>query len=218
VIIFANGEIQYPQDVLDFIAEGDVLIAADGGARHCLSLGLLPKLVIGDFDSLTGAELDDLERAGVELEHHPIDKDETDLELALFKARELNPLEVIIFGALGARWDMTLANILLLAQWGGTSLPMRIVDGPQELTLLHNKQSKEIHGQPGDTVSLIPILGDAKGITTQGLQYPLDDGILHFGTSRGVSNVMKTQLAHVELEEGLLIVILTKAAHEQGAV
>ncbi|MBC8497221.1 MAG: thiamine diphosphokinase [Chloroflexi bacterium] len=210
VIIFANGELQHPQSVLEIIQDGDVLIAADGGARHCLSLGLFPKLVIGDFDSLSEAELRELEEAGAEILRHPTDKDETDLELALLKAREYKPKEIIILGALGARWDMTLANLLLLAHRELGSQKIRIIDGYQELSLLRNGESMEIHGHAGDTVSLIPILGDARGISTQGLVYPLKNGTLHVGASRGVSNVMKNQYARVELEEGLLLVVLIK--------
>ncbi len=210
VIIFANGEINYPQLLLDLIEDGDVLIAADGGARHCLRLGLLPKLVIGDFDSLSETELNDLAAAGVELQRHPIHKNETDLELALLAARDQRAEQVVICGALGARWDMTLANILLLAHPAYSSLSIRIVDGPQELSLLQGGQTRQIVGEPGDTLSLMPLIGDVSGITTQGLEYPLENGTLHFGTTRGVSNVMISHLAQVQLDEGLLLVVLNK--------
>jgi len=210
VILFANGEIQHPQPILEFIQDGDFIIAADGGARHCLSLGLLPKLVIGDFDSLTEAELQTLESAGAELQRHPVAKDETDLELALLKARELNPDEVIIFAALGQRWDMSVANLMLLSHPRLKALPIRIMDGSQELFLFSGGQEREIRAQPGDTVSLIPLMGDAKGITTSGLEYPLENETLIFGATRGVSNVMSANLARMQLKEGLLLVILIK--------
>jgi len=210
VIIFTNGEINYPQRLLDLIEEGDVLIAADGGARHCLRLGLLPKLVIGDFDSLSETELNNLEEAGAELQRHPTHKDETDLELALLAARDQGAERVVICGALGARWDMTLANILLLAHPEFSSLSIHIVDGPQELSLLQGGQTRQIVGEPGDTLSLMPLLGGANGITTQGLEYPLENGSLRIGATRGVSNVMISHLAQVQLDEGLLLVVLNK--------
>ncbi|MBM3145656.1 MAG: thiamine diphosphokinase [Chloroflexi bacterium] len=207
VILFANGELQFPRRALEVIQEGDALIAADGGARHCLSLGLLPKLVIGDFDSLSERELDELKNAGVELRRHPAHKDETDLELALIEAQKYHPEEIIIFGALGARWDMTLANMLLLAHPDFCSSNIRIVDGPQELSSLRGGQTRQISGQPGDTVSLIPMMGDARGVNTHGLAYPLVDGTLRFGTSRGVSNEMLAPRAIVRLEEGNLFIV-----------
>jgi len=210
VIVFANGNLHHPETVLEIIQEGDIFIAADGGARHCLSLGLLPKLVIGDFDSLTVKELEELENAGVDIHRHPANKDETDLELALIKAKEHNPEEVIIFGALGARWDMTLANIMMMAHPEFTLLNIRIIDGPQEISLIGGGQIKQIRGEKGNTVSLIPLSGDARGISTYGLEYPLDNGILRFGATRGVSNIMQSQHARVQLENGLLLVVTNR--------
>ena len=208
VIVFANGELGHPQGILEVIQNGDVLIAADGGARHCLSLGLLPNVVIGDFDSLTEGELLELEKAGAEILRHPAHKEQTDLELALLEARQYKPEEIMIFGAMGARWDMSLANLMLLAHPDFFPSKMRILDGTQEISLLRDGQSMQIHGQKGDTVSLIPIMGDAKGIYTQGLEYPLVNGRLRFGTARGVSNVMQAKKARVQLEEGLLLVVV----------
>ncbi|MBL6980777.1 MAG: thiamine diphosphokinase [Anaerolineales bacterium] len=210
VIVFANGEIQNPKEILGFVDEMDILIAANGGARHCLSLALFPKLIIGDHDSLTEAEIQTLEQGGAELQQHPANKDETDLELALFKAKEFNPEEIIIFGALGARWDMSVANLLLLAHPGLKLTPIRIIDGFDELSVLQSDQVKEIFAQPGDTISLIPLCGDAKGISTHGLEYPLEKGTLRFGATRGVSNVISENQAWITLEEGLLLVVIIK--------
>ena len=208
VIIFANGEIAHKAPILDFIQKGDFIIAADGGARHCLSLGLFPKLVIGDLDSLTKEEIQTLEQNGTNFERHPPNKNETDLELALFSAIQYNPKEIIIFGALGARWDMSVANLLLLAHPDLISTPIRVLDGPQELSLVQGDHVKEIKARPGDMGSLIPLLGDAKGITTSGLEFPLDGETLRFGATRGVSNVMRKSTARIALEEGLLLVVL----------
>jgi thiamine pyrophosphokinase len=207
VIIIANGNITQPDKLLQTIRPGDLLIAADGGARHCLSLNLLPGVVIGDMDSLSGAELNQLEDAGVEMIAFSARKDETDLELALLKGRDSNPEEVLIFGALGARWDMTISNLLLLNHPEFAAMPIRLVDGPQEISLLQAGRDMRLHGQPGDTISLIPLQGDAHGITTTGLEYPLEDGSLQYGASRGVSNVLMEQYATIQLTKGLLLVV-----------
>ncbi|MCS7062409.1 MAG: thiamine diphosphokinase, partial [Anaerolineae bacterium] len=113
-IIFANGELPEPAAVRGLIQPDDLLIAADGGARHCRALGLTPHLVIGDFDSLDAAELGALEQAGATLRQHPRDKDETDLELALLEAAARGASYLVVLGAFGGRLDMTLANIQLL--------------------------------------------------------------------------------------------------------
>jgi thiamine pyrophosphokinase len=80
MIIIANGNIA--RSNIDPPADS-IVIAADGGARHCLKLGIKPQVVIGDFDSLTRDELATFEKSGTKLIRYPVDKDETDLELAL---------------------------------------------------------------------------------------------------------------------------------------
>ena len=210
VIIFANGEIAHKAPVLDTIQDGDFTIAADGGARHCLRLGLFPKLVIGDLDSLLEEQIQTLEQNGTIFERHPPHKNETDLELALFKASQLDPEEIIIFGALGARWDMSVANLLLLAHPDLISRSIRIIEGLQELFIVQGGQVKEIKAGLGDTVSLIPLMGDAIGISTSGLEYPLENETLRYGATRGISNVMRANIARIALEAGLLLVVLIR--------
>ncbi len=112
-IIFANGELNDAATVLPLIRAGDTLIAADGGSRHCRSLDLIPHILIGDFDSIEPDELDYWRSQGVQIVKHPARKNNTDLELALHHAREMGADEILVLAALGARWDQTLANLLL---------------------------------------------------------------------------------------------------------
>ncbi|RMF42927.1 MAG: thiamine diphosphokinase, partial [Anaerolineae bacterium] len=109
---------------------------------------------------------------------------------------------------LGGRWDMTLGNILLLAHPDFRDLRISLVDGPQEVLLLSEGIPWEVRGQPGDTVSLIPLRGDAEGVTTRGLRYPLSEGRLRFGAARGVSNVLLENPAQVFIRKGLLVCII----------
>jgi len=207
-IIFTNGELHLPAFVPIQPAPGDILIAADGGAKHCLALGLTPHLVIGDFDSLEPQQVQALQAAGAELIRHPQHKDETDLELALSEALWRGVDQVSIYGALGARWDMTFANLFLIAHPAYRTLNIHLVDGLQEIFLLQPGQEHSFHGQPGDTLSLLPLAGPARGITTFGLEYPLHHGTLEFGSPRGVSNRFLQAHAGISLQEGLLVCIL----------
>jgi len=205
-LIIANGPLtQEPK-----LSSDDLLIAADGGARHCLELGLSPQVVIGDMDSLTAEELGTLESGGSQIIRHPAHKDFTDLELALSYAVERGADPILVYGALGARWDQTLANLLLPAAVEFTAARIRLIDGAQEIQLLRGGESLEITGSPGDTVSLVPVAGDASGITTEGLEYRLLDGNLVFGSTRGISNVLIAGRATVSLREGLLVCILIR--------
>jgi thiamine pyrophosphokinase len=214
IVIFANGILSDPQQSLAHIQPDDLLVAANGGAVHCLRLGLKPDIVIGDFDSLEQAELSRMETYGTELIRYPARKDYTDLELALTHARQLGASQVLILGALGNRWDQTLANLLLPASADFSTLDIRLVDGQQEIFLVKDGQKTVIQGKPGDILSLIPLYGDATGITTEGLEYALENGTLQFGSTRGISNVMLGDMAGISCKEGLLVGVLIHAPDE----
>ena len=196
------------------IAPTDRLIAADGGAAHCRALGLTPHVLIGDFDSVPPDELAALENAGAQVIRHPVRKDQTDLELALDLALRDGADDILILAALGGRWDQTLANVFLLARPGLDSARVRLADGKQQITLLRGPGQIALDGQPGDTVSLIPIGGDARGMTTTGLEYPLKDGMLKFGSTRGASNALVEAQATVALQEGLLVCVLISSTED----
>jgi thiamine pyrophosphokinase len=209
IIIFTNGELPEPERVRAFLQPDDFIIAADGGARHGWALNLTPQLAVGDFDSLSGAELEKLEQAGVALKRFPRDKDETDLELALLEAARLGAEKICVFGALGGRLDMTLANLQLLTHPALTHVSVEVRAGAQTAWLLR-PPGGALHGQVGDTVSLLPLGGAAGGITTHGLRYPLNGETLAVGPARGVSNVLTQLEAYVELRAGLLLIIHTE--------
>lgn len=212
-IIFANGRMQDPPDILSKRQPSDLIIAADGGTHHCKSLGITPNIIIGDFDSLDPKEVITYQQAGVEIYQYPIRKDETDLELVLQFTMKQEISELYIIGALGERWDMTVANILLMAHPMFTRLKIRLLDGSQELVLLRGEDQIELHGQPGFQLSLIPLAGDAHGITTHGLEYSLNDESLYFASTRGVSNVFLHDHAQVIVKEGVLLCILNRIVH-----
>ncbi len=115
ILLFANGDLPDPEAARARVRPDDYILCADGGAHHALALGLTPDRVIGDLDSLDPALLARLQAQGVSFEQHPVDKDATDLELALEAARQLGAEEVLLLGALGGRLDQQLANLALLA-------------------------------------------------------------------------------------------------------
>ena len=191
------------------------VVAADGGARHAMSLGVTIDLWVGDGDSVDAATLRDLVARGVEVRRSRPDKDESDTELALRAALADDPSGVVVIGATGGpRLDHELANIGLLAMPeldGRTAIlyapraritRLRRPGGPAEARL---------RGRPGDTVSLLPYGGDVRGVTTLGLRYPLRDEDLPLGTPRGLSNIIDEADAGVAIRDGLLLVIETAA-------
>ena len=210
-IIFANGQFPDVGSAHDVIRPDDLVIAADGGTHHALAAGVTPHVVIGDLDSISPDERARVEAAGGQIVRFSPHKDETDLELALHHAVRQGATEIVILAALGGRLDQTVANLLLLALPVLRGLDVRVVEGPQTAFLIRGGDGAAlIEGQPGDTVSLIPLGGDAVGVTAVGLEWPLYEDSLRFGLARGVSNVLTAGQARVRVRQGLLLCVLTR--------
>ena len=205
VIIFANGSLADAQSVRRLIGSEDVLLAADGGTRHLLALGLIPFVIIGDLDSLPPTIRRSMERAGVSMVEHPRDKNETDLELALDYALGRDLREIVIIAALGGRLDQTLTNLALLTDHRLSTFDIRLDDGVEEAFFIRG--SCRVRGKAGDVVSLIPWGGPVTGIVTEMLRWPLQGEMLTPEKTRGISNEMLGDVAGVSLESGLLLVI-----------
>lgn len=205
-VVVADGD---PASSDAGIAAGaDLLIAADGGAGWLEEIGQRPDLLVGDLDSVDVAVVDRLAAAGTEVIRHPVDKDASDTELAIGEALRRGADEVIVLGALGGpRLDHELANLLLLADPVLATAAVRIVQGPTTVRVLRGPESMTLSGAAGSSVTLLPIGGDATGVTTAGLRYPLAGEALRTGRSRGLSNVVADAPASVALAAGTLLVV-----------
>jgi thiamine pyrophosphokinase len=205
IIIFANGELPDLTKTHALLCAGDTVICADGGTRHVLALGVRPDLIIGDLDSTDQETIRKFREEGVKIESYPRDKNETDLELAINRAIEMNPERLVIVAALGGRLDQTLANITLLADPRLSKFHVRLDDGVEEIQLCRDRV--EVHGRAGDLVSLIPWQGPVSGIQTEGLRWPLHRETLYPDKTRGISNEMVGDTAFVAMESGLLLIV-----------
>jgi thiamine pyrophosphokinase len=214
LVIFANGLLPDPDAARRLTRPGDTLVAADGGTRHALELGLVPAVVIGDLDSLQPEDRIRLDEAATRLVAHPRDKDETDLELALRYAVENRFRSILVVGAIGGRLDQTLCNLALLTAPWLAELEVRLDDGLEEAWFVRGCRvapsrgdSRGIRGEAGEVVSLLPWGADATGVTTQGLRWPLSSETLSAHQSRGISNELLGATASLVLESGLLLVV-----------
>lgn len=208
ILIFANGDLPDINKAYAILRDDDYIICADGGTRHASALDLKPALVIGDMDSAESSLLQKLQADDVPIERFPRDKNETDLELAIAKAIELAPKEIVIVAALGGRLDQTIANIALLSNLQLATFDMRLDDGVDEIFFCRNQA--EIHGRSGDVVSLIPWGGEVTGIQTQNLKWQLNDETLYPEKTRGISNEMTDDVAGIKISSGVLLIVHTR--------
>lgn len=206
-IIFANGNLD-PTSKLDaLLKKANLIIAADGGANHCAQLGIIPDVLLGDLDSIHPEILESYKTEGTVINRHPEHKNATDLELALDLAEEKGSKSVWLIGALGGRWDMSLANIMLAAGDKYKHLKISLLGRDCSMQILH-PASHTIIGRPGQKVSILPLKGDAYGITLNGFEYPLKDHFVPFGSSIGVSNIMEKDQGTVQFTQGILLCVL----------
>jgi thiamine pyrophosphokinase len=197
------------------LPEPDKVVAADGGSSLAATLGLVPDLVVGDLDSTEPERLLKLQEAGVEIRRYAHDtKWETDTELAMLAALSWHPETIILLGGMGGRLDHSLANILLLTHPLFAPGDVRIIDGDQEVSLAKPGEWTQIHGRHGDTVTLLPVGGDALGVRTRGLHWPLLGETLPQGKGRGVSNYINDTAGAepaVYLDSGTMLVVVLHA-------
>ncbi len=205
-LILVNGELYKPDVLRSRIRTEtfDLVIGADAGARYAHALNVTLDAIVGDLDSLSDLKEQGIDNA--ELVSYPPEKDETDLELALLYAEKKGINEIVMVGVMGGRMDMTIANILLITRARLSSCRIKVWHGEQTGWVI-KPPGEDISGHPGDTVSLIPLGGNASGITTKGLKYSLKDEDLTFGSARGISNLLEKPSAHIKLSAGLLLVI-----------
>jgi len=211
-IVFANGEFVPPADLNARLATADLIIAADGGSQHCRALGLSPDVIIGDLDSLERGARADWEAQGVHLISHLPEKDQTDFELALLHAKSTGVENITVFGALGRRWDHSFANLLLAAQSQFDGFKILFLHGEQRLLVIKGRSSPD--ARIGERISLLPLGGDAKLVSTRGLKYPLKDETLFFGSSRGVSNVVVDDKLEIIVPDGILLCVISPEKYD----
>ena len=179
----------------------DLLVAADSGADAALSLGLRVDVLVGDFDSVSPQALASAGRQ----RRYPVDKDDTDLELALREARDLGAERITLIGGGGGRLDHLLANAAVLGSDDLAEIEIDALMGEARLWVVRSQQ--EITGRAGQLVSLLPLGGSASGVHTAGLRWALRGETLLAGSARGVSNEMTGSRAQVSLSSGVLLVI-----------
>jgi thiamine pyrophosphokinase len=212
IIIFANGDLPNLEKARALLHDDDFIIAADGGTRHALALGLMPNVIVGDLDSLP-VNFETSTFAG-EIILYPKDKNETDLELAIQHALTFNPEKIIILAALGGRLDQTLGNIALIsAQFiiHHSSFIISLDDGIEEVFFC--RERVQVNGASGDTVSLIPWQGEVTGVVTTNLKWILQNETLYPHKTRGISNEMMSKTATVQIKSGLLLIVHRRANH-----
>jgi len=207
-VVALNGELKgNKEEYKKIVGEKDVLfVAADGGALLLESIGFLPDVIIGDFDSLTEVQYQHYKKMGVKIIKYPVEKDETDGELALQYCKGRGLDNIIIIGFSGGRLDQQLANIFLLEYAFRSGMTAFVKEPGLEMGII--EKEKIFFQKIGAGLSLIPLDEKVSGVTITGCKYLLEAGNLLRYKTRGISNLIEQEKAVVTIEKGLLLYVL----------
>lgn len=193
------------------MSEEDYVIAVDGGLSYCGVLEIEPDKIIGDFDSLTEQEREAVlllkEQIPERIIELPVEKDDTDMLVAIKHGLELGYQNFHIYAGTGGRLDHTIANIqclLYLKNHGATGY---LIEGSGMILVVKNEAVSFKEGMEG-YLSIFPLGRKAAGVTLKGLKYPLNDATLTNDYPLGISNEFTGELSTVSVEDGELVCIL----------
>lgn len=190
------------------ILPGDCLIAADRGAAYLQADGLVPDLLLGDFDSLPPELLPTLQKECRQYLTFPCDKDYSDLELALRAAHSLGLKQVVITAALYGRLDHCLFNIISILQLADElGLEASLIAPDCQIFQLKQKK-RSWNSCQGELLSIISLDEEAE-VSLQGTKWPLDHSKLRRSSTRGLSNVVIADKVTLECHSGCVIVVLS---------
>jgi len=203
--ILANGPVRDYAFLKREIARAQIIVACDGGLRHAEAIGVAPDSVVGDMDSADPGPLANYESGGAKIIRYPADKDDSDFALALDHAITLGASEIVAFGALGGRFDHAAANVC--AMYGAMQKNVRARLQDERTCVFFITGSETVNREGYDYISLFPFDGEARGVSTRGLKYPIKSETLRAGETRGLSNRFVGEHAEISVGEGVLLAV-----------
>lgn len=201
-VIVSNGFPPTKELLTSETQEADLLIGADGGGNKILTHGMIPDFVIGDLDSFKKPDHIDLEII------HDENQETNDLEKALSLVLEKKAKTCTVLGAFGKRMDHALKNLSVLKKFDDRFDSLIYKDELFEAVLATSSCTMNIGS--GRIVSLFPLSGEVRGITTEGLKYSLNNELLKNGQRDGTSNETVEDSFSITVQEGDLVIFVEK--------
>ncbi|QDR79815.1 thiamine diphosphokinase [Sporomusa termitida] len=172
------------------IATKAPLWCIDSGIQICRQAGITPARIIGDGDSASPAAWTWGKSLGVPVEVYPADKDYTDFQLALLRARDMHgPATAVVTGVWGGRFDHAFSNIQSLAGWEALGGKGIAADESEVLFFIADQDTVRIKADAmPDIISLISLSDCCLGVTIDGVRWPLQKTELQRNLPYAISN------------------------------
>lgn len=205
-VIIGAVPVQNRNQMEEFCADAFV-ICADGGLDVAAQYGIVPDLLVGDFDSVQTQP-----PQGVETIHLPVHKDDTDTMFAIREAIRRGYQEFVLLGVLGGeRFDHSYATLCAL-QFIAMQNCRGVLVGDHCQVFVLSSGRLRLRDMMGQTISVFPFGTPSCMVTYQGLEYPLNRHTLYSQDPLGVSNRITEPVAEIILHAGIALIIVVDEA------
>lgn len=210
--LVAGGPSNLIPDFHLYDAADVIWVGIDRGVFYLLKSGIKPSAAFGDFDSVSEAEMAEIEKVVSNLKKFKPEKDETDMELALNWALEQKPELITIFGATGGRLDHLMANIQLLVKplQRDPAIHIEILDANNILYVKNPGTYSVNRMDEFKYISFLPVTPAISGMTLKNFKYPLNDCHIPMGSTLCISNELIRGHGTFSFSEGILLVVRSK--------
>lgn len=203
-IVMANGYYGDLEFYKKHISGEEQILCADGGANYAYKMGLIPSAIVGDMDSILPEVKQYYTEQEVSIKKFPRRKDFTDTQLVLSNACEMGASEILLLGSLGKRLDHTMSNLYCALDLVRQGIKITYLS-PAGYIYLINKEI-QLEGKVGDLISILSMTEESRGVSTEGLEYPLDHVVLETRNPYAISNALVGTHGAVSVEDGVLAV------------
>ncbi|ASK63541.1 thiamine diphosphokinase [Virgibacillus phasianinus] len=208
--IVANGPEELIPSLKHYQDNVDVWIGADRGSLTLLSNQIRPDYALGDFDSINQQEQIRIEKESKYFLKFNVEKDQTDLEIAIDKALELKGERIYFFGVTGGRLDHGLVNIQSLYVLLKQECSGIIIDKSNCVELFTPGSYRINSEKEFPNISFVPFSQHVSGLSLKGFYYPLQNYNLTWGSTRCISNKLLLNNGTFSFDKGILLLIKSR--------
>lgn len=184
-------------------------IGADRGALYLIEQGITPHAIVGDFDSMSQAEFERVMEHTNDAQRFKEEKDETDTDLALFKALAYKPTEIVLTGVTGGRLDHYEAAIrsIYRLQKENPSVTLKIVNDANTLQFLLPGTYKIEADEQYRYLSFFAYEQPVEDVTLRNVKYETTKERISLGSSRFTSNEIIGSSGSIFFSHGICLMI-----------
>lgn len=208
-VVCAGGPDSEIADLTEFHHKDTVFIGADKGALHLLQKGIIPLEAVGDFDSVTESEYDEIAAAVRLIGRFRSEKDETDTELAVDRALSYGPEQVVLTGVTGGRLDHmeSALHLLYRLQIANKHTAFSIRNATNELSIVPPGNHQVTPDNRFPYISFFPFGETVTGLTLTGFKYETVDAVLETGMTLFTSNELASEVCTISFHKGICLMV-----------